>query len=132
MTNQELIQYAIDAREKSRSILSNFKVGAALLTKSGKIYKGCNIENCTYGLTMCAERVALFKAISEGEKEFEKIAVVAGYEDNLIYTTPCGACRQFLAEFGLDLEVICGYNEDGQMKVKTFRLKDLLPEAFEL
>jgi cytidine deaminase len=131
MTNQELIQLAIEARKNSRAIYSKFNVGAALLTKSGKVYKGCNIES-TVGLTMCAERVTIFKAVSEGEKSFEKIAVVAGYEDNLIYTTPCGACRQFLAEFGLDLEVICGYNEDGNIKEKIFKLKDLLPETFEL
>lgn len=132
MTNIELINEAIEAKKMSYSPYSGFKVGAALLTKNGKVYRGCNIESSGYSLTVCAERTALLKAVSEGEKEFEKIAVVGGLGDELSYTTPCGACRQFLSEFNLDMEVVLGYMEHGELKEKSFKLRELLPESFTL
>ncbi len=130
MNNNDLINLAVEARERAHVPYSNFKVGAALLTKGGKIYQGANMECSSYGMTICAERVALVKALYDGEKEFDKIAVVGG-KDSLEYTTPCGACRQFLSDFGTDLEVIMGYEEDGEIKEKVFRLKELLPETFK-
>ena len=100
MTDLELMQYAVKAREKSYSPYSNFKVGAALLGKSGKVYLGCNIENAAYTPTNCAERTAVFKAVSEGEKEFTAIAIVGGKGEQLAsFCAPCGVCRQVLAEF---------------------------------
>lgn len=100
MTNQELIKLALEARENSYSPYSKFKVGAALLTKEGKAYKGCNIENASFGATNCAERTAFFKAVSEGEKHFEKIAIVGGAgEKPDDYAWPCGICRQVMMEF---------------------------------
>jgi len=130
MSDLELIELATQARLKAHVPYSNFKVGAALLGKSGKVYTGCNVECSSYGISLCAERTALVKAISEGEKEFEAIAVVAGKEDELIYTTPCGACRQFLSDFG-NFRVILGYQEKNEWKTKVFSVKDLLPESFE-
>lgn len=132
MINSELIKLAIEAKQKAHVPYSHFKVGAALLTKSGKVYQGANMECSSYGLTVCAERVALVKALYDGEKEFEKIAVVGGNEEELTYTTPCGACRQFLADFGTELEVVMGYVENAEIKEKVFKLKELLPETFEL
>lgn len=131
MTDIELIEIAIKAKQNAYVPYSNFKVGAALLSKSGKVYTGCNVECSSYGMTICAERVALVKAISEGEREFEAIAVVGGRNDDLTYTTPCGACRQFLADFG-NFKVILGYKEEDKIKNKIFTVKDLLPETFEL
>ena len=131
MDNKELINLAIEARKKAHAPYSNFKVGAALLTKSGKVFQGANMECSSFGMSLCAERVALVKALYDGEREFDKIAVVGGKE-NLEYTSPCGACRQFLSDFGTDLEVIMGYEENGEIKEKTFTLKELLPESFSL
>jgi cytidine deaminase len=99
-------------------------VGAALLAKSRRVYTGANVENATFGLTVCAERVALFKAITSGEKKFVKIAVVADKDEPI---TPCGACRQVLSEFASDLKIICA-NLKG--KIKRYSLRELLPEAF--
>ena len=130
MTDIELLELAKEAKSKAHVPYSNFKVGAALLGKSGKVYTGCNVECSSYGISLCAERTALVKAISEGEKEFEAIAVVGGNNDELTYTTPCGACRQFLSDFG-DFKVIIGYKEKNEWKQKTFTVKDLLPESFE-
>jgi cytidine deaminase len=123
MDNETLLAKAKEAMENAYVKYSNFKVGAALLTKSGKVYTGCNIENSSYGATICAERVAFTKAISEGEKEFEAIAIVGSGGD---YTYPCGICRQFMSEFGLDLKLIF---ENGE-NIKIFTLNQLLPEAF--
>ncbi len=123
MNNQELLELAKQAMQHSFSKYSQFKVGAALLTKSGTVYTGCNIENASYGACLCAERVAFAKALSEGEKEFVSIAIV-GSDKNFTY--PCGICRQFMSEFGLDLKLIV---EDGN-QVKEISLKELLPEAF--
>jgi len=117
-----LIAKAMGAREKAHAPYSNFAVGAALLAKSGRVYTGCNVENASYGLSICAERTAVFKAVSEGERDFEAIAVVT---ENGV--TPCGACRQVLMEFGEDIQVIVA-DETGRYRV--FGLQELLPEAF--
>ena len=123
MDNTTLLNMAKEAMKYAYVKYSNFQVGAALLTKSGKIYTGCNIENSSYGATICAERVAMSKAISDGEKEFEAIAIVGSGGD---FTYPCGVCRQFMSEFGLDLKLIF---ENGK-EIKEYKLRDLLPEAF--
>ena len=100
MLDKELLQLAIQARENSYSPYSGFRVGAALLGKSGKVYGGCNVENAAYSPTNCAERTAVFKAVSEGEREFSAIAIVGGKGDTLAdLCAPCGVCRQVLAEF---------------------------------
>jgi len=125
MREKELIEKAKRARLKAYAPYSNFKVGAALLTKSGKVYTGANVENSVFGLTVCAERVAVFKAVNKGEKNFVKIVVVA---DKNPPVTPCGACRQVLSEFAKDLKIVCA-NLKG--KVERYSLRELLPEAFE-
>lgn len=125
MDKLELINCAKEAMKNSYSPYSKFAVGSALLAKSGKIYLGCNIENASYGASNCAERTAIFKAVSEGEREFERIAIVSSSND---YTYPCGICRQVLAEFMPEGEVIL-YNEKD---IKTIKVKDLLPHAFSL
>jgi cytidine deaminase len=117
-----LIAKAMKAREQAYAPYSHFTVGAALLGKSGRVYTGCNVENASYGLSICAERAAVFKAVSEGERDFKAIAVVT--EKGV---TPCGACRQVLMEFGEDMQVIVA-NESGEYRVLT--LRELLPEAF--
>ncbi len=122
MDYQDLIAKAMEAREKAHAPYSHFAVGAALLARSGRIYTGCNVENASYGLSVCAERVAVFKAVSEGERDFEAIAVVT---ENGV--TPCGACRQVLMEFGEDIQVIVA---DGTGGYRVFGLQELLPEAF--
>ena len=120
-----LAQAALDARNNAHAPFSHFKVGAALETDDGRIYTGCNIENATYGLTLCAERVAVFKAISEGARKFKRIAVAA---DTETLTPPCGACRQILWEFCGDAELTL-INLKG--KSETIRLKDIFPRPFE-
>ncbi|HIC94094.1 MAG TPA: cytidine deaminase [Anaerolineae bacterium] len=121
MTDEELIALAAEARERAYAPYSRFAVGAALLAKSGRVYTACNVENVSYGLSVCAERAAVFKAISEGEREFEAIAVVT--EKGV---TPCGACRQVLREFGEDLRVIVA---DASGRYRVFGLRELLPDA---
>jgi len=118
---EELIRIAKNAQKNVYNPYSKFNVGAALRTKDGKIFTGCNIENISYGLTICAERVALFKAVSEGYKEFKSIGISTSSDKP---TFPCGACRQVLAEFG-DLEIYLDNDE------KTYRLSDLLPHSFD-
>ena len=125
MTTDELLRHAMKARENALAKFSRFKVGAALLTTDGKVYTGCNIENATYGLTVCAERVALWKALSEGERSFARIAVASGGE---LPAAPCGACRQLLWEFCGDLEVALG-NASGVKELQ--RLADLFPRPFD-
>jgi cytidine deaminase len=120
-----LVTAARQAREHAVARFSGFKVGAALETANGVIITGCNVENATYGLTVCAERVAMFKALSEGHREFTRVAVVADTEDP---TPPCGACRQILWEFGGDLEVVLANLTTDK---GTHRLKDLLPLPFD-
>lgn len=124
MDNIELVKMAAEAKEFAYAPYSKFRVGAALLAQSGKVYKGCNVESASLGGTNCAERTALFKAVSEGERKFSKIAVI-GDSPNL--TFPCGICRQVLAEFGTDLEVIVA---DKDMNYKSYTLKEILPFAF--
>jgi cytidine deaminase len=124
-SSQLLLEAARAARRHAHAPFSHFLVGAALETAAGKIITGCNIENATYGLTICAERVAMFKAISEGERAFTRIAIVA---DTQAPTPPCGACRQILWEFGGDLEIILGNLTD---EAGVYRLKDLLPLPFD-
>ncbi|OGO77234.1 MAG: cytidine deaminase [Clostridiales bacterium GWB2_37_7] len=123
MDYNNLIEKAKEAMNHAYSKYSNFNVGAALVTKSGKIYTGCNIENSSYGATICAERVAFSKAVSEGEREFDAIAIVSSSGD---YTYPCGICRQFMSEWGTDLKLIFANEKD----TKVYTLKELLPEAF--
>lgn len=122
---RELAARAAAARKHARALYSNFKVGAAIQTKDGKVYTGCNIENASYGLSVCAERVALFKALSEGAKSFEAIAVVT---DAPSITTPCGACRQMLWEYCGD--IIVQMNSVRGRK-KEFKLSELLPSPFD-
>src|SRR6185503_9097011 len=115
---------ALAARENAHAPYSKFRVGAALQDTGGRIHTGCNVENATYGLTLCAERVAVFKAISEGAREFRRIAIAA---DGETLTPPCGACRQILWEFCGDIEIVL-VNLRG--KSETLRLKELFPRAF--
>jgi cytidine deaminase len=122
-TKQKLIDVAVQARQWAYAPYSHYAVGAALLTLSGKIYDGVNVENAAYPTTMCAERVAVFKAVSEGERQFEAIAVVTSNGGS-----PCGSCRQVLAEFGLDTVVLIA-TADGHL-VQEAILSDLLPGAF--
>jgi len=121
---QALIDLAIEARQHAYAPYSDYRVGAALRTKSGRVFMGVNVENAAYPTSICAERTAVFKAVSEGEREFEIIAVVT---DN--GGSPCGSCRQVLAEFGLDTQVILA---DGQGKVvRETTVGELLPDAFQ-
>lgn len=120
-----LVESARRAREHAVATFSGFKVGAALQTEDGQIISGCNVENATYGLTVCAERVAMFKALSEGHRRFTRVAVVA---DTEAPTPPCGACRQILWEFGGDLEVVLANLTEPR---GTHQLKDLLPLPFD-
>jgi cytidine deaminase len=121
----KLVAAARGARRHAQAAYSSFKVGAALEASDGTIITGCNIENATYGLTICAERVAMFKALSEGHKKFRRVAVVA---DTEVSTPPCGACRQILWEFGGDLEVILA---NLRRETGRYQLKDLLPLPFD-
>ena len=123
MKPTELIDLARQARKRAYTPYSHYKVGAALLGKSGTVYTGCNVENASYGHTVCAERTAVLKAVSEGETEFEAIAVVTKNGGS-----PCGACRQVLAEFGLDTWVIVA-DETGRV-VSQSTVGELLPGAF--
>lgn len=120
-----LITAAQQARENAHAPYSNFRVGAALRSTSGRIFGGCNVENATYGLTMCAERVAIFKAISEGERGFSAIAVVT---DTDTLTPPCGACRQLIWEFCGDIPVTLA-NLAGQ--TETLQMQELFPKPFD-
>ena len=120
-----LIEAAQRSRENAHAPYSNFRVGAALRANSGRIFGGCNVENATYGLTVCAERVAIFKAISEGERGFDAIAVVT---DTDTLTPPCGACRQLIWEFCGDVPVILS-NLKG--KTETLQMRELFPKPFD-
>lgn len=125
MDFKELVKRAIKARESAYAPYSNFHVGAALITEDGSVYDGCNIENASYGAANCAERTAIFKAISEGHKEIKAIAIVG---DMSTYTSPCGICRQVITEFAADdLKIILVKNEDDYL-IKT--LDEILPLAF--
>ena len=122
---EELIESAKKVREMAYAPFSNFKVGAAVRTKNGKIYTGCNVESASYGLTVCAERIAIWKAVSEGEREFVRVSVVADTEE---LTPPCGVCRQIIWEFCGDIPVTFS-NLKG--KTETVTMKELLPRAFD-
>jgi len=125
-TDKELIMAAAKARENAFAPFSQFRVGAAVETEDGEIITGCNVESASYGLTVCAERVAIWNAVSKGKKRITNIAVVVDTED---LTSPCGACRQIIWEFGGDIPVIMS-NLNG--KAETIRMKDLLPRAFDM
>ena len=120
-----LIQLAMEARQLAYAPYSNFLVGAALLTEDGTIFTGCNVENTSYGLCICAERTAICKAVSEGHQSFRTIAVAA-----TPFATPCGACRQFIVEFGKQIEVIC-VDAENSSHVKTWTIEQLIPENFK-
>jgi len=122
MTVTDLIAQAQAARERAYAPYSHFAVGAALLARDGRVFTGCNVENASYGLTVCAERVAIFKAVSEGCRDFAAIAVVTATG-----ATPCGACRQVLVEFGVDQIIVARSNGS----YATFTLDELVPQAFD-
>ncbi|ABW18797.1 cytidine deaminase [Alkaliphilus oremlandii] len=124
MTDRELVREAIEAKKNAYVPYSKFPVGAALLTKEGKVYRGCNIECASYGGTNCAERTAIFKAVSEGDRNIEAIAVVSDLDD---YTYPCGICRQVIVEYGRDIKLIIGKSEE---EFKVYTINDLLPNSF--
>ena len=128
---EKLIKKAIEMLNFSYAPYSNFHVGAALLTSEGKIYTGCNIENAAYGPSNCAERTAIFKAVSEGKKEFEAIAIVGGKNGKIEnFCPPCGVCRQVLAEFcKKDFEIVLAKSKN---EYKLMTLEQLLPESFSL
>lgn len=125
MNRDPLIEAALAVRKNAHAPYSHFQVGAAVEDESGRIHTGCNVENATYGLTVCAERIAVFKAISEGARKFKRIAVAA---DTHVLTPPCGACRQILWEFCGDVELVL---VNLQNKTEIFRLKDLFPRPFD-
>ena len=132
VSNEQLIENAIEARKMAYTPYSNYKVGAALLSSDGKIIKGCNIENAAYGPTNCAERTAFFKAVSEGVKEFSAIAIVGGLENETDlfsdYAFPCGVCRQVMREFcDSEFEIVVARSIDDY---KVYTLGELLPESF--
>jgi len=121
MTTEDLIAVAWEARERAYAPYSNFKVGAALLSADGQVFQGCNVENISYGLTICAERVAIGAAVAQGVTRFDKVAVVADTKEPV---SPCGACRQVLAEFGVKTIILA--NKQGSV---AFSLEELLPRA---
>lgn len=126
MKYETLIKEAMEARARAYTPYSKFNVGAAILTEDGKVYRGCNIENASYGATNCAERTAIFKAVSEGARTITAVAVVGDLNN---YTYPCGICRQVIVEFALDenIEIILAKSEK---EYKVVTLKDILPGAF--
>lgn len=126
MTNEELVKMAEEAMENAYSPYSKFKVGAALVADDGSVYTGCNIENSSFGATICAERTAIVKAVSEGKRKFEKIAIVSSSGDT---TYPCGICRQVMSEFMTDADVVFK-DKDGNIIVE--KVKDLIPKSFVL
>ncbi len=126
MTDRELINIAVEAAEKAYAPYSKFAVGAALECDDGTVFTGCNIENASYGCTNCAERTAVFKAVSEGKREFRRIAIFADTDE---YCMPCGTCRQVLNEFAPTMEVL-SVRRDG--RYVSYSLKELLPRSFSL
>ncbi|MBQ9393272.1 MAG: cytidine deaminase [Oscillospiraceae bacterium] len=125
MTEQALCRTAIDMMERAYIPYSHFPVGAALECSDGTVFTGCNIENAAYGATMCAERTAIFKAVSEGRRDFVRIAIAGKSKD---FCVPCGTCRQVMMEFAPDIEVIC---LNGAGESRKFALKELLPYGFD-
>ena len=125
MTEKQLCDMAVAMLERSYVPYSHFPVGAALLCKDGTVFTGCNVENAAYGATICAERTAMVKAVSEGHRDFDTIVIAGNSED---YCVPCGTCRQVMMEFAPDLTVIC---LNGKGESKRFSLKELLPYGFD-
>ena len=125
LTPEKLCEKAIGAMAHAYAPYSGYKVGAALLCADGTVYQGCNIENASYSPTVCAERTAIFKAVSEGYRDFKRIAIAGRSED---FCVPCGVCRQVMMEFAPDLEVIC---LNGKGEAKHFTLNELLPYGFD-
>lgn len=124
--NKELYRKAVEMTNMSYAPFSKFRVGAALMAKDGRIFTGCNVENSSFGGTICAERTAFVKAVSEGVKEFEKIAIASSGGE----AWPCGICRQFMREFcDDDFEIITGNDEDS---LRVYTMKEILPEGFKL
>ncbi len=130
MNKKDLFLLAKEAMKNSYAPYSNYNVGAALICKNGSVYKGCNVENVSYSLTNCAERTALFSAISNGDKDFDAICIVGGKNGEITdYAMPCGACRQVLAEFcNYDFKIYVGKSHDD---IKEYKLGDLLPCSFD-
>ena len=124
MTERELVERALEMRRFSYAPYSHFRVGAALECEDGSVYTGCNVENAAYGSSLCAERTALVKAVSEGRRRFVRLAVAG---DSADYCWPCGACRQMLREFGTDLEVLAANREGAYVAIS---LEKLLPHSF--
>jgi len=126
MTDRELVLIALEMRNRAHAPYSEFRVGAALLCRDGRVYRGCNVENSSFGATICAERTAAVSAVAAGNLEFEKIAVAGSGPE---YCVPCGICRQFLHDFSKDLVFLCA---DSEGNYKEYRFEDLLPNAFGL
>ena len=124
MTDRELLSMAKQASINAYVPYSRFSVGAALECSDGTVFTGCNVENASFGITICAERTACVKAVSEGHREFKRLAI---YADSENWPTPCGACRQFLAEFSHDIEILCA-KADG--RYVSYKLSELLPHLF--
>ena len=129
MDYKKLYDLALDATKNAYTPYSHFNVGAALLTEEGTVYTGVNIENSSYGGTICAERTAMVKAISEGHRRFKALAVAAVSEGKEHTSSPCGICRQFIFEFGEDIDIIFGSDRDN---LEVYKIKDLLPAGFRL
>ncbi|MBE6020741.1 MAG: cytidine deaminase [Firmicutes bacterium] len=129
MDYKKLYDLALDATKNAYTPYSHFNVGAALLTEEGTVYTGVNIENSSYGGTICAERTAMVKAISEGHRRFKALAVAAVSEGKEHTSSPCGICRQFIFEFGDDIDIIFGSDRDN---LEVYKIKDLLPAGFRL
>lgn len=127
MNNKDLLRLAEKAKENAYVPYSNFKVGAALLTKDNKVYTGCNVECASLGGTNCAERTAIFKAISEGSRDIEAIAIASSNSPKNEPTYPCGICRQVIIEFGPEIRIITGYSEG---EIYECKIKDLIPHYF--
>ena len=131
MNNDELINLALEARKNAVSP-TKYYVGVAIKTKSGKIYTGCNLGSENGLFNICAERVAIVKMLSEFPEEIEKIVVVGGPNNELINTVPCGICRQLIYDLGKDIEIICAYYENEELKQKIYKSKDLLPNGYKM
>ena len=130
MDRKELFEKALSARENAYAPYSGFKVGAAVMTEAGEVFTGVNVENSSYGATICAERTAFVKAVSEGHRSFSAIAIAGGKDgEELVYSWPCGICRQFMYEFCPEIDVTVGKNAEDLV---TKKLTELLPEGFTL
>ena len=131
MNNEELIHLAIEARKNAVSP-TGYYVGSAIYTTSGKVYTGCNLATEDGLYNICAEQTAIVKMFSEGKEQIEKIAVFGGKGEDLIFTTPCGICRQLLLDVSPKCEVICAYQENGTITYQSFTAKELLPHGYEM